>query len=69
MDISLEEQIREFIRDSGMTQKEIACRVGVTIPLLSNFMNGKRNLSLSGTARVVAVLGLELRKKRKLIDE
>jgi len=61
---NLEEQIRQAIIDSEMSQYQISNLSGVTKAQLSLFVNNKRTLSLTSAAKLAEVLGLELQKKQ-----
>ena len=55
------EALREAIRDSGLSQNEIARRAGIDSGQVSRFVNGQRGMTLATAATVAAVLGLALR--------
>ncbi|MCL4190692.1 MAG: helix-turn-helix domain-containing protein [Thermoguttaceae bacterium] len=59
------EQLREIIRDCGMTRYELACRSGVQQSALSRFMAGTVGLSLESLDRLAPVLGLSIVRKRQ----
>ena len=62
----LDKQIREAIKDSGLTIYRLAKDSGVSQPVLCRFVNGKRGITLATASKLVEVLGLELvAKKRK----
>jgi transcriptional regulator with XRE-family HTH domain len=56
----LTEQLRDAIRKSGMTQREIAKRAGVSESLLSRFMANTSGLHSATLDALGAVLGLRL---------
>ena len=65
-----EEQLKEAIINSGMSQSELAELSGVTQGQLSHFLadgESHRGLAMSSASKIAEVLGLELRpiKKRK----
>ena len=55
-------QIRDAIRDSGLSLSELSRQSGVSHPQLSRFVNGQRTLTLPAAARVCEALGLALGK-------
>jgi transcriptional regulator with XRE-family HTH domain len=55
-------QIRDAIRESGVTLLELGKQTGVDHGRLSRFLHGHRTLTLPAAARVCEVLGLELTK-------
>ena len=55
------ETLRQVIRDSELSQNEIARRAGIDSGMVSRFVNGERGMTLGTAARVAAVLGLALR--------
>lgn len=60
--IALTEQIREAVRESGLTQGAISERAGITSSRLSQFMTGARDMNgrsldkIASVAEVRAVL-------------
>lgn len=56
----LAEQLRQMIRDSGLSQAEICRRAEVDAAAVSRFMNGERGLSLETLERLAMVLGFDL---------
>jgi transcriptional regulator with XRE-family HTH domain len=56
----LTSQLRDSIRESGLSLNEIARQSGVPVPSLSRFMRDERGLSLSVAEKVCTVLCLEL---------
>jgi len=57
--------LQQGIRDSELSQSEIARRAGIDIGQVSRFVHGLRGLTLATAARVADVLGLELRLSPK----
>jgi transcriptional regulator with XRE-family HTH domain len=51
------EQMREAIRTSGLSLGELARRSGVSLPQVSRFYRGLRDLSFVNAARVLEALG------------
>ena len=61
----LERQLRQAIRESGMSVYRLAKLSGVPQPVLSRFMNGTRGITLATTSKLASVLGLELRPTKR----
>jgi transcriptional regulator with XRE-family HTH domain len=59
------EQLRQAIRDSGLSLKTLGDRSEVSHSQLSRFMHGLRTLTFPAAARVCEELGLELRPVKK----
>ena len=62
---NFEEQFRQAILNSGMSRYRLAELTGVSDGVLSNFVTGKRSLTLTTAVKIAKVLKLEIRK----IDE
>jgi predicted transcriptional regulator len=60
----LENQIRQAIEESGLSQYALAKCAGVSQGVLSRFIAGKRNLTLATASKIVLALELELRPAR-----
>lgn len=56
----LEDQLRQAIANSGLSQRRLATLAGVHQPQLSWFMQGERSLTLWAAGRIAAVVGFEL---------
>jgi len=61
----LEQQLRQAIRDSGMSRYRLARLTGISDGVLANFYTGKRSLTLRTAAKLATALGLELRPANK----
>jgi len=59
-DLPLVAQLRQAIRESGLSLNEIGRRTGVSEGQLSRFLRGDRTLTLPAAARVCVCFGLEL---------
>ena len=59
--------LQQAIRDSDLSQNEIARRAGIDPGMVCRFVNGQRGMTLATAARVADVLGLEIviRPKRR----
>jgi transcriptional regulator with XRE-family HTH domain len=57
--MSLDEQLRQAIHDSGKSQYQLAKESGVHKTALSRFMRGERDLTLASTTSLCEVLGLQ----------
>ena len=63
--VDLDKQLRQAIRRSGMTRKQIADRAGVSYAIIHDFVSGKRGMTLRTASKVASLLGLELREVRR----
>lgn len=63
--VDLDEQLREAIRRSGMTRKQIADQAGVPYSIVHGFVSGERGMTLRVASRVAELLALELREVRR----
>jgi transcriptional regulator with XRE-family HTH domain len=68
-DLPLVAQLRQAIRESGLSLNEIGRRTGVSQGQLSRFLRGDRTLTLPAAARVCVYFGLELCRPRKPAGE
>ncbi len=57
---SVEEQLRDVIRGSGISLTQLGQITGVDSGRLSRFMRGERDLTLAATAKLCEVLRLKL---------
>ena len=57
--------LQRAIRESDLSQNEIARRAGIDPGMVCRFVNGQRGMTLATAARVADVLGLDLRLARK----
>lgn len=58
----IDDQLRQAIKDSGLTAYRIAADAGIAIPVVARFISGERDLRLATAAKVARVLCLELRR-------
>lgn len=63
--IGIESQLRQAIKESGMSRNQLALKSGVDPAQLSYFVNGKRSLTLTSAEKIAEVLELELKAKKK----
>lgn len=61
----IEKQFRQAILNSEMSRYRLSQITGIAQGVLSNFVNGKRSLTLTTAVKIAKVLQLEIRK----IDE
>jgi plasmid maintenance system antidote protein VapI len=54
--------LRDAIRDSGLSLREISKKTGVGDPQLSRFVRGERTLTLPAAEKLVEFFGLRLVK-------
>jgi len=64
LDKTLEEELRDAMLASGMTNREIGRLSDVDNGLIGRFVTGKRTLTLPTAGRIVRALGLELTKRK-----
>ncbi len=57
----LEEQMKRAIEAAGFSRYVLAKRSGVSEGVLSNFMTGRRTITLETAAKLADVLEIELR--------
>ena len=57
------DDVRQAIRESGLTQVEISRRTGIKQPTISEFLRGKSGGGLSRWLQVLNILGLTAQKK------
>ncbi|NMA06373.1 MAG: HigA family addiction module antidote protein [Ruminococcaceae bacterium] len=53
------ETLREILEDRGMSQKELALRVGLTEPYISSVINGQKAISVSLAKKLEYALGID----------
>jgi transcriptional regulator with XRE-family HTH domain len=59
------DQLRQAIRDCGMTRYAIFVKTGIDQGTLSKFIKGERGLSLAAIDKLMDVLGLEIRPRKR----
>ena len=57
-------QLRQAIRDSGLTLYRIGVEADVDSGVLSRFFTNERSITLTTASRIADYLGLEFRKRR-----
>lgn len=55
-------ELKEAIRDSGLSLNEIARQTGVSDPQLSRFMRGERSLTLGSAAKLFDFFELKVQR-------
>ena len=60
----LEKQIKTAIKKSGMSIYRLAKETSVSQPVLTRFVNGKRDITLTTASKLVKKLGLKLISKK-----
>lgn len=53
------ETLKEILEDQGMTQKELALRVGLTEPYISSVINDQKAISVSLAKKLEYALGVD----------
>jgi transcriptional regulator with XRE-family HTH domain len=61
----ISEQVRQAVRDCGLTRYEIAKRTGISNATLSRFIHGERGLSMEYLDTLGELLGLEIVVRHK----
>ncbi len=59
---TLSSQLRDAIRNCGMSHRELAANVDISDAILSRFMRAERSMNLETAEKLCAYLGLELRE-------
>ena len=62
---NIEQQLKDAIESSDLTRYRLAKETGLSEGLLSNFVNGRRTITMKTAARLAAYFDLELRSRRK----
>jgi len=60
----IEYQLRQAIRQAGMSRNQLSMKSGVDPAQLCYFMQGKRSLTLRSAEKIAKVLELELKKRK-----
>ncbi len=63
--MDLGEQLREVIRRSRLTRKQVADRTGISYSVIHGFMSGERSMTLDTASKVADLVGVELRPVRQ----
>jgi DNA-binding phage protein len=64
-DLRVVAQLKDAIRATGSTHRDIARAADIGPDLLCRFMSGQRDLTLKTAARICQALGLELAPEKK----
>ena len=62
--MTMADELRQAINDSGITHYRLAQETGVTAGVISRFMAGERDLRLETASKLADALGLELKLKK-----
>ena len=60
MSVAIANRIYEILESKGMTQKELAQRLGKTETEISRWLSGTHNMTLSTVCKISAALGKEI---------
>jgi transcriptional regulator with XRE-family HTH domain len=60
MSVAIANRIYEILESKGMTQKELAQRLGKTETEVSRWLSGTHNMTLSTVCKISAALGKEI---------
>ncbi len=63
--MSLQEQLRQAIEDSGATLYAIAKGSGIAYPVLYRFARGERDLTLATASKLADYFGMRLTRPRR----
>ena len=66
---NIEEQLRDAIRNSGLSRYRLSKLTGVSDGLLANFVNCKRSVTMTTAAKLAEALGLELTPAKRARKE
>lgn len=61
---TIEISLKKAIQTSGISPYKLARLSGVADAVISRFLNGKRDITLTTAAKLAEALGLELRMKK-----
>ena len=53
------DEVRKRRKNQGLTQEQLAILAGVSKPTLNRFEQGKTNITLANTLKILRALGLE----------
>jgi transcriptional regulator with XRE-family HTH domain len=59
------EQLKQVVRECGMSRYAISVRTGIDQATLSKFVKGERGLSLAAIDKLMDALGLEVRPRKR----
>jgi transcriptional regulator with XRE-family HTH domain len=59
------DQIRQAIKDTGLSRYRICCEAKIDQGLMSRFMSGKSSISMDALDRLAVVIGLSVTRKRQ----
>ena len=62
--VNLAKQLREAIRRSGLTRRQISKRSGVAYSAVHGFVGGKQTLTLESASKIANVVGVEFKPRR-----
>jgi len=67
---TISDPLRQAIRDSGISQYELAEKTGVSRSTIIRFLTGQRDLYLDSADKLASFLGLRLSEKsqKKIVD-
>lgn len=63
--IMLRKAIKEAMEAKGVSQVELASFLGISTPSMSNYLSGKRKISIENIEKALVYLGLEIVLKNK----
>ena len=63
--MTLQDQLRQAIADSGLTLYRVAKDSGIAYPVLYRFVSGERDLTLETASRLTEYFGMRLTRPRR----
>lgn len=61
--------VRQAIRDSGLTQEDVAQRCDMTQPQISKYLRGESDIRASTLHRLLLALGKDLKMVKKQLEK
>lgn len=55
---SLALQVRVELTERGMTQKELADQVGISVPTMNMYLKGRRSIPIQTLAKIAGIFGV-----------
>ena len=63
--MTLQDQLRQAVQDSGLTLYAIAKGAGIAYPVLYRFASGERDLTLQTASRLTDFFGMRLTRPKR----
>jgi predicted transcriptional regulator len=65
---SFTDQLKQAIRESGMSRYALSVKTGIAQSTLCKFLKGERGMSLESVDKLMDTLGLEVKSRRRRKD-